>query len=80
MYACIGSAVASSVTTLHTPKLFCFQKSSDSADVKAYEKLISGVVGLKLKGNIAMRTIMVGVHYLNHKKSVCDSINIELLL
>eukprot|EP01035_Chromulina_nebulosa_P028896 gene28896-38217_t len=51
-------AVASSVTSLHTPKLFCYRKSSDSSEAMAYDKLISGVVGLKLKGNVAMRTIM----------------------
>ena len=50
-------AVASSVTNLHTPKLFCAEKGSD--DWTTFEKLINGVVGLKLKGNIAMRTIMV---------------------
>ena len=55
------TAVASSVTSLHTPKLFCYRKSSDSSEAMAYDKLISGVVGLKLKGNVAMRTIMVHI-------------------
>mmetsp|Transcript_28210 Transcript_28210/g.40169 ORF Transcript_28210/g.40169 Transcript_28210/m.40169 type:complete len:928 (+) Transcript_28210:19-2802(+) len=52
----VVGAVASSVTTLHKPKLFIAQWSGN--EWAKYDKLTSGVVGLALKGNIALQTVL----------------------